>query len=112
MEQFRYGLRNDVKDLRLTFPEEPKSLTEAISRAVRCDNRLFKRRSERQFQMPRTRSEPTYASVVAKPFPKESYNASPTNTLTPMEIDITCHRGPLSKEEINDAKKINCLYCG
>ena len=33
MEQFRYGLRNDVKDLLLTFPEEPKSLTEAISRA-------------------------------------------------------------------------------
>ena len=41
MEKFRYGLRNDVNDLLLTFPEEPKSLTEAISRAVRCDNRLF-----------------------------------------------------------------------
>mgnify|MGYP000238102550 FL=1 len=27
MEQFRYGLRNDVKDLLLIFPEEPKSLT-------------------------------------------------------------------------------------
>ena len=35
MEQFRYGLRNDVKDLLLTFPEEPKSLAEAISRAAR-----------------------------------------------------------------------------
>ena len=23
MEQFRYGLHNDVKDLLLTFPEEP-----------------------------------------------------------------------------------------
>ena len=53
MEQFLYGLRNDVKDLLLTFPEEPKSLTEAISRAVRCDNRLFERRSERQLQIPR-----------------------------------------------------------
>ena len=41
MEQFRYGLRNDVKELLLTFPEEPKLLTEAISRAIRCDNRLF-----------------------------------------------------------------------
>ena len=30
MEQFRYGLRNDVKDLLLTFPEEPKSLTEVL----------------------------------------------------------------------------------
>ena len=34
MEQFRYGLRNDVKDLLLTFLEEPKSLTEAINRVV------------------------------------------------------------------------------
>ena len=31
MEQFRFGVRNNVKDLLLTFPEEPKSLTEAIS---------------------------------------------------------------------------------
>ena len=74
MMQFRYGLRNDVKDLILTFPEEPMSLTEEISRTVRCDNRLFERRSECQFQMPRARSEPTYASVVVKPFPRESYN--------------------------------------
>ena len=34
MKQFRYGLRNDVKDLLLTFPKEPKSLKEAISQAV------------------------------------------------------------------------------
>ena len=46
MEQFRSGLRNDVKDLLLTFPEDPKSLTGAISRAIRCDNRLFERRCE------------------------------------------------------------------
>ena len=113
MEQFRYGLRNDVKDLLLTFPEEPKSLTEAISRAVRCDNRLFERRSERQFQMPRARSEPTYASVVAKPFPRESYNAPPVSTPTPMEIDTTRRRGPLSEEE-KQRRRANrlCLYCG
>ena len=41
MEQFRFGLRNDGKDLLLTFPEEPMSLTGAISRTVKCDNRLF-----------------------------------------------------------------------
>ena len=99
MEQFRYGLRNNVKDLLFTFHEEPKSLTEAISRAVRCDNRLFERRSERQFQMPRARSKPTYASIVAKPFPRESYNMSPVNTPTPMEIDTTRHHRPLSEEE-------------
>ena len=31
MEQFRYGLHNDVKDLFLTFPKELKSLTDTIS---------------------------------------------------------------------------------
>ena len=41
IEQFRYVLQNDVKDLLLTSPEEPKSLIEAISRTVRCDNWLF-----------------------------------------------------------------------
>ena len=99
MKQFRYGLRNDVKDLLLTVPEEPKFLTKAISRAVRYDNRLFEQCSERQLQMPKTRSEPTYASVVAKSFASDLYYASPSNTPTPMEIDTTRHRGPLSEEE-------------
>ena len=45
MDQFRQGLRNDVKDLLLTFHDDPKSLTEAISWSMRCDNHLFERRS-------------------------------------------------------------------
>ena len=63
--------------------------------------------------MPRARSEPTYASVVAKPFPRESYNVSPMNTPTPMEIDTTRRRGPLSEEE-KQRRRANrlCLYCG
>ena len=47
MEQFRSSLRSDVKDLLLTFPEDLKSLTEVISRAIRCDSHLFERRCER-----------------------------------------------------------------
>ena len=47
MEQFHRGLRKDVNNLHLTFHDDAKSLTEAISRAVRCDNRLFERRSKR-----------------------------------------------------------------
>mgnify|MGYP000503495322 CR=1 FL=1 len=43
MEQFQQGLQNYVKDLVLTFHEDPKSLTEPISQVVRCDNRLFVR---------------------------------------------------------------------
>ena len=71
MEQIRFGLRNDVKDSLLTFPKEPQSLTEAISRVMRYDNRLFEQHLEQQLQMPRTRSELTYTSIISKHFPKE-----------------------------------------
>ena len=108
MEEFLYGLRNDVKDLLLTFPEEPKSLTEAISRAVRCNNCLFERRSRSQLQIPRLRPEPTYASVTGKPFARD---VSQANTLTPMEIDTMRRRGSLSEEE-KQRRRANrlCLY--
>ncbi|CAG8470146.1 98_t:CDS:2 [Dentiscutata heterogama] len=36
--QFRNGLWNDIKDLLLTV-EDPTSLNNAITKAVRCDNR-------------------------------------------------------------------------
>jgi hypothetical protein len=111
MDLFRYGLRNDVKDLLLTFHEEPKSLTEAISRAVRCDNRLFERRSERQ-QVFRPRTEQTYASIVGTP-PSNSIQAI-NDGPAPMEIDSTSRRrGPLSNAEKQRrwANRL-CLYCG
>ena len=113
MEQFWYGLRNDVKDFLLTFPEDPKSLTEAISRAVRCDNRLFERHSERQQLMVRSRLEPTYASLATRPLSRQSSNITPTDVPTPMEIEATGRRGPLSDEE-KQRRRANrlCLYCG
>jgi hypothetical protein len=96
MDQFRQGLRNNVKDLLLTFYEDPKSLTEAISRVVRCDNHLFERRSERQ-QTFRFRLKQTYASMVATPtqVPRPSSMDCPTL----MEIKTARHRGPLSDAE-------------
>ena len=114
MDQFRQGLRNDVKDLLLTFHEDPKSLTEAISRAVRCDNRLFERRSERQ-QMARFRPEQTYASIVATPPSGQTQVFNPVHVggPTPMEIDSTRRRGPLTEAE-KQRRRANrlCLYCG
>ena len=38
---FRCGLQNDVKTLLLNFPE-PTLLSQVISQAIQCDNRLFK----------------------------------------------------------------------
>ena len=114
MDQFRHGLRNDVKDLLLTFHEDPRSLTEAISRAVRCDNRLFERRSERQL-MSRPRTDQTYASVVASTpsSTTQTSHMTPSSGPSPMEIDVTRRRGPLSEAE-KQRRRANrlCLYCG
>jgi hypothetical protein len=113
MDQLHFGLRNDVKDLLLTFNENPKSLTEAISRAVRCDNRLFERRSERQ-QMTQLRPEQTYASVVASPHSASMQTLSPITFSgpTPMEIDASRRRGRLFEAE-KQWRRANrlCLYC-
>ena len=96
----------------MTFPEKTKVAHGSNqSSDLRCDNRLFERCLEHQ--MPRTRSKPTYASVVAKPFSREAYNASPANTPTLIEINTTRCRGPLPEEE-KQQRRANrlCLYCG
>ena len=114
MDQFRHGLRNDVNDLLLTFYEDPRSLTEAISRAVRCDNRLFERRSERQL-MSQPRTDQTYASVVAST-PTSTTQTShmiPSTCPSPMEINVTRHRGCLSKTKKQRCRANRlCFYCG
>ena len=45
--QFYWGLRDDVKDLLLSLPD-PQTINEAISQAVKCDNRLFQHRQDHQ----------------------------------------------------------------
>ena len=42
MDQFHFGLHNDVKNLFLTFNEDLKLLRQVISQAVQYDNRSFK----------------------------------------------------------------------
>ena len=77
---------------------------------MRCDNRLFERRFERQ-QMLRRQPEQTYASIVATPsqVPKPVTRDGPT----PMEIESTQCRGPLSDAE-KQRRRVHCicLYCG
>ncbi len=43
IDQFRCGLRDDVQDLLLTLAD-PSSFSEAITRAIWCNNRQFERR--------------------------------------------------------------------
>jgi hypothetical protein len=47
IDQFRCGLHDDVQDLLLTLVD-PSSFSEAITQAIWCDNRLFKRRQEKK----------------------------------------------------------------
>jgi len=47
IDQFRCGLRDDVQDLLLTLADH-FSFSEAITQAIRCDNRLFERRQEKK----------------------------------------------------------------
>jgi len=47
IDQFRYGLRDDVQDLLFTLVD-PSSFNEVITQAIRCDNRLFKHRQEKK----------------------------------------------------------------
>ena len=54
MDQFHIVLHNDIKDLVVTFPEDPKSLMDATTLLVQFDNLLFGICSEYQ-QMTRLR---------------------------------------------------------
>jgi hypothetical protein len=47
IDQFCCGLYDDVQDLLLTFAD-PSCFSEAITQAIRCDNRLFERRQEKK----------------------------------------------------------------
>jgi hypothetical protein len=47
IDQFCCGLRDDVQDLLLTLAD-PSTFSEAITQAIRCDNRLFEHRQEKK----------------------------------------------------------------
>lgn len=97
---FRWGLRDDVKDLLLNLPD-PTTLSEAITQAVRCDNRLFERRQER-----RSLSGPYRVDATT---PVRQNN---TSRPEPMQIDSSKIL-KLSQEEKDRRRKEDlCLYCG
>ena len=97
---FRWGLRDDVKDLLLNLPD-PITLSEAITQAIRCDNRLFERRQERRSTYGQYRMD----SATHIQQPKVSMPE-------PMQIDASRIQR-LTPEEKNRRRKENlCLYCG
>jgi len=101
MTRFRYGLRDDVKNLLITMPKVD-TLEELISQAIICDNRLFELRQER-------RSGWKNDGVIA------AFSKGPENHPTgpePMQIDAVRFK-PLTTEERKRRFEQNlCLYCG
>jgi hypothetical protein len=100
ISQFQFGLRGEVKDLLLTLPD-PTTLSEAITQAVRCDNRLYERRQEKRLQ-------PLHDH---RPTPSPSFNPSPYKN-NPMQVDSTQFKRLTEQEKQRRRHGKLCLYCG
>ena len=117
LDQFRRGLRGEIKNLLLNFPE-PTSLNEAISQAVRCDNRLFEFRQEERphrIHPPWPAATRSHLPWLTTPPPMSSSTSSSTpatDSSSPMEIDRIRYR-PLTNAQRQHRRANNlCLYCG
>ncbi len=96
IDQFRCGLRDDVQDLLLTFVD-PSSFSEAITQAIRCDNRLFEHHQEKKVTSSAQlwNSRPTMLPLVPQTTPvARSASFGPT----PMQIDAAKFK-PLTEAE-------------
>lgn len=102
IDQYRRGLNDAVKDLLITLPL-PATLSEAISSAVKCDNRIRERLHERD----------TY-NYTSRKQERITQNPEPT----PMEIDgsgrgTTTRMQNRAVDERNRRINMNlCFYCG
>lgn len=110
IDQFRHGLQDAVKDL-LLMMKEPEDLNEAITQAVKCDNRLYERQQERRL----TSRSHTFASThFTKPAQTHHTLApsAPSSSAEPMQLD-GIRTKTLSHEERQRRMKENlCLFCG
>lgn len=99
---FRWGLRDDIKTLLLNLPK-PVTLSEAITQAIDCDNRLFEQRQERRLLFG------SYRTDYAAPARLSSSN---TSTSEPMQIDTSKVKKLTEGEKERRRKEHLCLYCG
>lgn len=99
---FRWGLRDDIKTLLLNLPK-PTTLSEAITQAIDCDNRLFEQRQERRLLFGSYRTD--YAASSRQTPPS-------TSTLEPMQIDASKVKKLSEEEKERRRREHLCLYCG
>jgi hypothetical protein len=105
MSQFHWGLQDDVKDLLLSLPD-PQNLNEAISQAVKCDNRLFQRRQDQ-------RSWTSSKQYIASSHSTTSTTVADSH-LGPedMQVDATRFKRLTTQEKKRRIDEDLCLYCG
>jgi hypothetical protein len=99
---FRWELRNDIKTLLLNLPK-PTTLSEAITQAIGCNNRLFKQRQERQL---------LFGSYRADYTAPTRQTSSSTSTPEPMQIDTSRVRKLTEEEKERHHREHLCFYCG
>ena len=103
VDHFRWGLRSNVKNLLLSFPEPTSS--QAISKAVCCDNRVFEFHQEER-ETWGTHSLPGHAPIV---HPLVSF---PSATSSPMEVDQARFRPLTDVERQYQQANSFYMYCG
>lgn len=103
INRFRYGLKDDVKDLLLTMPKVD-TLEDFITQSIACDNRLFERRQEQRlgWRGPRQSMLATSSKFI------ENRPKGPE----PMQIDTTQFKRLTPEEKERRRREDLCLYCG
>ena len=101
MNQFYWNLRDDVKNLLLSLTD-PRTFNEAISQAVKCDNRLFQRRLD---QRPRHQAIRSNATMSANSLSSHSEAEA-------MQIDAARVKTLTPEEKKRRMEEGLCLYCG
>jgi hypothetical protein len=110
IHQFRGGFCDDVQDLLLTLAD-PSSFHEAITQAIRCDNRLFERCQEKKVTSNTQlwNNRPTTLPLV----PQTTPVARPASFgPAPMQIDTTKFKPLTEAEKLRRTTNNLCLYCG
>jgi Retrotransposon gag protein len=124
MHAFYDGLKEGVKDA-LRDKDDPSTLDEMITLAIRIDNRRFQRDQERKAaQSPSSTSSARpavrHATTLAAATATHKAAPTPTNFAVPRTphvdaeaMDLSAGRGRLSPEERQRRVNLNlCLYCG
>ena len=101
ISQFYWSLRDNVKDLLLSLPD-PRTLNEAISQAVKCNNRLFQRRQDQRSRQQTVRHSP---SMTASSLNSHSETEN-------MAIDAVRVKTLIPEKKKWCVEEGLCLYCG